>query len=132
MGAKMYPRDGRFCEGVAVAIILKLSAIAFVMRTRAKALEDPRLKLALYRVVTRDADRFPELGWQYQKNVARGRTGILIAYLRSAARTNGWAKQNSARGAVLYGALLRAGIYEEALHGLLKVDSDAINRLARS
>lgn len=28
-------------------------------------------QLALYRVVTRDADRFPELGRQYQKNFAR-------------------------------------------------------------
>jgi AcrR family transcriptional regulator len=39
-------------------------------------------QMALYRVVTRDADRFPELGQQYQKNVAQGRTGILIAYRR--------------------------------------------------
>ena len=36
-------------------------------------------QLVPYRVVTRDADRFPELGQHYQ-NVARGRVGILIAY----------------------------------------------------
>jgi hypothetical protein len=44
-------------------------------------------QLALYRVVTRDPDRSPELGQHFQKNVARGRTGILIAYLKSVART---------------------------------------------
>jgi AcrR family transcriptional regulator len=89
-------------------------------------------QLALYRVVTRDADRFPELGRQYQKNVAQGRTGILIAYLRSTARTNGWPRRNATQDAALYEALLRAGIYEEALHGLLNVDLDAIDRHARS
>jgi AcrR family transcriptional regulator len=89
-------------------------------------------QLALYRVVTRDADRFPELGRQYQKNFARGRTGILIAYLRSVSRKNRWAKRDAARDAALYEALLRAGIYEEALHGLLTVNADAIDKHARS
>jgi AcrR family transcriptional regulator len=87
-------------------------------------------QLALYRVVTRDADRFPELGRQYQKNFARGRTGILIAYLRSVARTKAWVKRNAIRDAALYEALLRAGIYEEALHGLLTVNSDVIGKHA--
>ena len=89
-------------------------------------------QLALYRVVTRDTDRFPELGLQYQNNVARGRTRLLVAYLRSVTQTNGWAKRDSAQDAVLYEALLRAGIYEEALHGLLTVDSDMIDQHARS
>lgn len=89
-------------------------------------------QLALYRVVTRDADRFPELGWQYQRSVAQGRTRILIAYLRSITRTNGWAKRDSTQDAALYEALLRAGIYEEALHGLVNVDSAAIDKHARS
>src|SRR3984885_864524 len=52
-------------------------------------------QLALYRVVTRDADRFPELGQHYQKNFARGRTGILIVYLRSVARRKSWAKRDA-------------------------------------
>jgi TetR/AcrR family transcriptional repressor of mexJK operon len=89
-------------------------------------------QLALYRVVTRDADRFPELGRQYQKNFARGRTGILIAYLRSVARRKAWAKRDATQDAALYEALLRAGIYEEALHGLLTVNSNAIEEHARS
>jgi AcrR family transcriptional regulator len=87
-------------------------------------------QLALYRVVTRDAVRFPELGRQYQKNIARGRTGILIAYLRSVARTKALGKRNSIQDAALYEALLRAGIYEEALHGLLTVNSDVLAKQA--
>jgi len=89
-------------------------------------------QLALYRVVTRDADRFPDLGQQYQKNIARGRTGILIAYLRSVAQKQSWGKRDVVQDAVLYEALLRAGIYEEVLHGLLPVDSDKIKKHARS
>lgn len=89
-------------------------------------------QLALYRVVTCDANRFPELGRQYQKNIARGRTGILIAYLRSVARKKAWPRRNVEQDAVSYEALLRAGIFEEALHGLITVSSDAIERQALS
>jgi hypothetical protein len=78
-------------------------------------------------------DRFPELGRQYQKNFSRGRTGILTAYLRSIARRKSWAKKRDAtRDAAFYEALLRAGIYEETLHGLLTVSSDALEKHARS
>ena len=78
------------------------------------------------------ADRFPELGQHYHKNVARGRTGILIAYLRSVARRKSWAKRDATRDAAFYEALLRAGLYEEVLHGLVTVNSDAIEKQTRS
>jgi AcrR family transcriptional regulator len=89
-------------------------------------------QLALYRVVTQDAGRFPELGRQYQKNIARGRTGILAAYLRNVARKKGWVRRDPAQDAALYEALLRAGIYEETLHGLLTITSDVLDQHARS
>lgn len=89
-------------------------------------------QLALYRVVTRDADRFPALGVHYHQDVAQGRTRILSAYLRRASRANAWAKRDAAKDAVLYEALLRAGIYEEALHGLLTIDPAVIDRHARA
>ena len=88
-------------------------------------------QLALYRVVTRDADRFRELGRQYQANIARGRTGILIAYLRNVARAGTGSEEAAALNASVYEALLRAGIFEEALHGLIKVESDAIGKQCR-
>ena len=89
-------------------------------------------QLALYRVVTRDADRFPDLGLQYQRNVARGRTRILVAFLTNVNRTNGWTARDPAQDAALYEGLLRAGIYEEVLHGLFRADSAVIDEHARS
>jgi len=89
-------------------------------------------QLSLYRVVTQDSGRYPELGVHYQTNVAQGRTNILIAYLRNLARTNAWKKRDLRQDAALYEALLRGGIYEQALHGLVSVDSDLIDRHARS
>lgn len=88
-------------------------------------------QLALYRVVTRDANRFPELGEQYQKNIAKGRTELLIAFLSRTARANKWGRRNFSRDAILYEALLRAGVFEQALHGLQKPDADAISKHAR-
>jgi TetR/AcrR family transcriptional repressor of mexJK operon len=89
-------------------------------------------QLALYRVVTQDAGRFPELGRQYHKNCSLGRTGILAAYLRSVIRRRGCVKRNAAQDAALFEALLRAGIYEEALHGLMTVNPGVIDKHARS
>lgn len=88
-------------------------------------------QLALYRVVTRDADRFPELGRQYQANVARGRTGIMTAYLKNMARRRGL-KREAAQDASLYEAILRAGIFEETLHGLMPASAELIERHCRS
>ena len=89
-------------------------------------------QLALYRVVTRDADRFPDLGRQYHKNVARGRTGILVAYLSSIAQKRSWTNRDATQDAALYEALLRAGVYEEVLHGLVAASSETIKMHARS
>ncbi len=87
-------------------------------------------ELGLYRAVTRDADRFPELGRQYQQTIAQGRTGILIAYLRGVFRKKGWTGRDPIRDAASYEGLLRARIFEEALHGLLNVSSSAIEQSA--
>jgi AcrR family transcriptional regulator len=84
-------------------------------------------QLALYRVVTRDADRFPDLGRQYHQNIARGRTGVLVAYLKSVARKKFWNQKDATQDAALYEALLRAGIYEEVLHGLRAVNPKTID-----
>lgn len=87
-------------------------------------------QLALYRVVTRDADRFPALGRQYHENFARGRTGILVAYLRSVGRRKSWKHRNPEQDAALYEALLRQRVYEEVLHGLTAVSERLINEQA--
>jgi AcrR family transcriptional regulator len=89
-------------------------------------------QLALYRVVTRDADRFPELGRHYQKNIAAGRTGILGAYLRSIVAKHGLPARDSWEDAAVYEALLRAGIFERALHGLFIITPERIATQAAS
>jgi AcrR family transcriptional regulator len=89
-------------------------------------------QLALYRAVTRDADRFPELGRQYEKKIARGRTGVLIAYLESVARKRGWPERNLAQDAAAYEGLLRATIFEQALHGLLRANPNIVEAHALS
>jgi len=89
-------------------------------------------QLALYRVVTRDADRFPELGVQYQKDVVAGRTDILIKYLGLAARKNKWRLANAQQAGAVYEALLRADLFEEVLHGIRNPEPRVIARQARS
>jgi AefR-like transcriptional repressor, C-terminal domain len=89
-------------------------------------------QLALYRVVTRDADRFPELGMQYQKDVVAGRTGILVKYLGRTARTNKWMLTSAQRTGVVYEALLRADLFEAVLHGIRFPEARVIRKHARS
>jgi AcrR family transcriptional regulator len=86
--------------------------------------------LALYRVVTRDADRFPELGRQYHDNIARGRTGIVTAYLTSVSLKKAWTGRDLVQDASSYEALLRADVFEAALHGLLRVTPNVIAQRA--
>ncbi len=87
-------------------------------------------QLALYRVVTRDAHRFPEVGRQYQKNLARRRTDILAAYMRNIVRLRSFADRNPEQDAVIYEALLRSGIYEEVLHSVKAVSQKLIDAQA--
>ncbi len=89
-------------------------------------------ELALYRAVTRDAGRFTELGRQYQQTIARGRTGILIAYLKSLSKKRNWTGRNAVQDAATYEGLLRARIFEEALHGLSRVNAKLIKQHATS
>ena len=89
-------------------------------------------QVALYRVVTRDADRFPEIGHHYQKNVARGRTGILALYLRSLTVRRELSPRDAWQDAAVYEALLRAGIFESALHGLVTVTPGEIAKQTTS
>lgn len=74
-------------------------------------------QLALYRVVTREAPRFPELGKRYQNEVVGGRITQLTRYfdrwpdpLRAKIR-------DPLRGARAFGALLQGDLLETALLG---------------
>jgi len=75
-------------------------------------------RLSLFRVVTRDAHRFPELGRRYHREVVSGRSKIFVEYVDRCARTNKWKLKNAQNAGNVFEALLRAGIFEELLHGM--------------
>jgi len=89
-------------------------------------------QLSLYRVVTRDAHRFPELGRRYQKEVVSARTEIFVKYIDHCARTNEWKVKSPRNAGSVFEALLRAGLFEEVLHGIRSFEKKDIVAHARS
>jgi AcrR family transcriptional regulator len=89
-------------------------------------------QLSLYRVVTRDAHRFPELGRRYQKEVVIGRTEMFVKYIDRCARTNKWRVKSSRSAGNVFEALLRAGLFEEVLHGIRTFETKDIVAHAQS
>jgi AcrR family transcriptional regulator len=89
-------------------------------------------QLSLYRVVTRDVHRFPELGRRYHKEVVSGRTEIFVKYVDRCARTNKWKIRSPRNAGNIFEALLRAGLFEEALHGTRALERVEIVAHARS
>ena len=75
-------------------------------------------QLALYRVVTQDAHRFPELGRRYRKEVIEHRNAVFARYLDRWAVSQKWKIGNRVRAANAFAGMLRAGLFEDALHGL--------------
>jgi AcrR family transcriptional regulator len=89
-------------------------------------------QLSLYRVVTRDAHRFPELARRYQREVVSGRTEIFVKYIDHCARTNKWKVKSPRNAGTAFEALLRAGLFEEVLHGLRTLEKKEVTAHARS
>ena len=89
-------------------------------------------QLSLYRVVTRDAHRFPELGRRYQKEVVSGRAEIFVKYIDRCARTNKWKVKSPRNAGKVFEALLRAGLFEEVLHGISAAEKKDVVACARS
>jgi len=74
-------------------------------------------QIALYRVVIRDAQRFPELGERYEAEVVGHREAMFAAYLDRWAPASGWTLRESRQAAGLFAALLNAGTLDAALKG---------------
>jgi AcrR family transcriptional regulator len=75
-------------------------------------------QLALYRVVTRDAEGFPELGRRYQEETVGKRNQVFAQYLERWRDSERWTLRAPERASEVFAALLRAGIFEPALHGV--------------
>jgi AcrR family transcriptional regulator len=82
-------------------------------------------QLALYRVVARDAHRFPELGRRYQEAATGTRDAIFAGYLDLWADREGWIVRDK-QTAQMFAGLLKAGIFDEALLGLSRPSNDEI------
>jgi AcrR family transcriptional regulator len=89
-------------------------------------------QLSLYRVVTRDAHRFPELGRRYHREVLSGRTEIFVKYIDRCAHINKWKVKSPRNAGNVFQALLRAGIFEELLHGIKVFEKRSILAHSRS
>lgn len=88
-------------------------------------------QLALYRVVTQDAHSFPELGRRYREQVVERSCNVLINYLNRWSSAEGWKVRDKRGAALIFVALLRAGVFEEVLHGLRRQSDSEIAAHAR-
>lgn len=89
-------------------------------------------QLALYRVVTRDAHRFPELGRRYREQVVEQRNAFFARYLDRWAPVQKWKVRDSRGAANTFAGLLRGGLFDDALHGLREPSESEISAHARS
>jgi TetR/AcrR family transcriptional repressor of mexJK operon len=67
-------------------------------------------QLALYRVVTRDAHRFPELGRRYHEETTGTRAAKFTGYLDLWAKREGWTVRDTRAAAQAFAGLLKAQI----------------------
>jgi TetR/AcrR family transcriptional repressor of mexJK operon len=90
---------------------LRLAGIDYLTRVF-----DPQ-QMDLYRVVTRDAGDFPELGRRYLSETAARRNRLFVEYLNHWRRSEGWKIRDLGHAAEAFVALLRARLFDEAIHG---------------
>jgi len=88
-------------------------------------------QLALYRVVTQDAHSFPELGKRYREQVTERSHDLFVRYLTRWIPVEKWKIKNERAAAMTFTCLLRAGAFEEALHGLRRLSDSEIAIHAR-
>lgn len=88
-------------------------------------------QLALYRVVTQDAHQFPDLGKRYKEQVIDRRNEIFVRYLNHWEPIENWELKDHYDAANTFASLLRAGVFDDALHGLRKFDATEIAAHAR-
>lgn len=74
-------------------------------------------QLALYRVVVRDAHRFPKLGRSYQDETIHRRDAIFVSYLDEWAGSVGWKVSDKTGASAAYAGMLRSPLFEDALLG---------------
>lgn len=88
-------------------------------------------QLAIYRVVTRDAHRFPDLRQSYRKQVVGHQAKLFAAYFDRWQSVMGWTLTDKYAAAAAFGGLLKAPVFEDAVQGGHKPTEEEISRCAR-
>ncbi len=88
-------------------------------------------QLALYRVVIRDAGRFPELGRRYTEEVVKARNAMMVAYLDRWSGSQGWKVKDPLGAANTFAGLLRSGWFEEVVLGAQEIEEVALLKHAK-
>jgi AcrR family transcriptional regulator len=83
-------------------------------------------QLALYRVVTRDAPRFPELARRYREQVTGTRDALFASYLERWQPVTGWKVRDMHGAAATFAALLKATLFDDALFGVTSPGDEEI------
>ncbi len=83
-------------------------------------------QLALYRVVTRDAPRFPELARRYREQVTGTRDALFARYLDRWLPVMGWKVRDKYGAAAVFAALVKAGLFDDALFGVKSASEEEI------
>jgi TetR/AcrR family transcriptional repressor of mexJK operon len=89
-------------------------------------------QLALFRVVSQDAHSFPELGRRYREQVIERAHDVFVRYLTRWIPVERWRVKDKRAAATAFTALLRAGVFEEVLHGLRRLSGSEIELHARA
>lgn len=87
-------------------------------------------QLALYRLVTRDAPRFPELGRRYLEEVVAPPQALFAGYLDLWSKREGWKVRDKLAAARTFAGLLKAGIFDRALFENATPDEEELRRRA--
>ncbi len=85
-------------------------------------------QLALYRIIMRDAARFPEIGRLYRQEIITRRDRLFARYLEHWLPATGWRIADPQQAAAVFAALLKAGLFDDALLGNPVPDEAEIER----
>lgn len=88
-------------------------------------------QLALYRVILRDAGRFPELGKRYSQQVIEGTNQLFVDYLMMWSSSQGWKIIDPIGAANTFVGLLRSGWFESVLLGIAMTEETALLQHAK-
>jgi AcrR family transcriptional regulator len=107
------------------AVALPLAGVEYLRHTLSKD------QLALYRVVTRDAHRFPEIGRRYRDEAVGRQIALFVRYLDRWKSSSAWKVADKHEAADIFIGLLKAGVFDDALHGRRQPDEEEISRRAQ-